>query len=203
MWVTYKQANRGGLRLVQEAVRDDYEQVTLHRVYQTKVIPGLLQTAAMTTVYLRQARLEQGIAVVDVAEAVAARMDRQRVLRRPGVRWLFLLEECVLRFRAAPADIHAEQLRHLLTAMRMPYVSVGVIPQDTYRGGVCPEESFGMFDMRLVSVELISGYLHVTQPDEVRMYAETWERLQSLAVHGSRARALIEAALTALAADGT
>jgi hypothetical protein len=202
MYVTHKRATRGGLRRVQEAVRDKYERVKLHRVYQTKVIPGLLQTEALTTVYLTQARLEQHVAVDDVAEAVAARMDRQQVLHRPDARWLFVVEEDVLWYRPASDEVHAEQLRHLLDVMRWPTVSFGVIPRRALRRGVCPEESFTMTDTELVNVELVSGYLRVTGPEEVQMYIEAWERLFALAVHGQPARALITAALESLDPGG-
>lgn len=202
MYVTHKRATRGGLRRVQEAVRDKYERVKLHRVYQTKVIPGLLQTEALTTVYLTQARLEQHVAVDDVAEAVAERMDRQRVLHRPDARWLFVVEEDVLWYRPASDAVHVEQLRHLLTAMKLPTVSFGVIPRQARRFGVCPEESFTMTDTELVNVELVSGYLRVTHPDEIQMYVEAWDRLFALAVHGKRARALIIEALESLDPGG-
>ncbi|RAY14469.1 transcriptional regulator [Actinomadura craniellae] len=202
MWVTYREANRGGLRLVQESVRDDYQRVRVHRVYQTKVIPGLLQTRAITTAYLEQARREQHLELDDVAEAVEERMRRQACLRRPDARWLFVVEEAVLRFRPAPVEIHADQLRHLLAMMSWPTVVFGVIPQDADRVGVCPEESFSAFDSRMVSVELVSGYLTVTQPYEIRMYMEAWERLFGLAVVGTRASALIMAALQALDPQG-
>ena len=120
MWESHAQATRAGLKRVQESIRDDYERVALHRVYQTKVIPGLLQTEALTTAYLTQSRIEQHVAVDDVAEAVQVRMKRQRCLHRPDARWLFVLEEAVLRYRPASDEVHAQQLRHLLTMMRWP-----------------------------------------------------------------------------------
>lgn len=92
----------------------------MHRVHQTKVIPGLLQTEALTTAYLTQARMEQHVTVDDVAEAVAERMAPQHVLRRPGKRFLFLVEEDALWYRAFAREIHAEQLRHLLEVIRLP-----------------------------------------------------------------------------------
>ena len=100
--------------------------------------------------------------------------------------------------RRAVEAMHAEQLRHLLDVMRWPTVSFGVIPRRAPRRGVCPEESFTMTDTELVNVELVSGYLRVTGPEEVQMYVEAWERLFALAVHGQLARTLITAALESL-----
>jgi hypothetical protein len=42
-------------------------------------------------------------------------------------------------------------------------------------------------------VELISGYLTVTQPTEIALYAQMFARLGEIAVYGSHARDLIGA----------
>lgn len=198
MWVTYKQLHRSGLKKAQESVRADYERERLHRSYQTKVIPGLLQTPEYTTEALRGVREEQAIEIDDIEAAVAERMDRQNVLRRPGKRFLFVVEETVLWYRPFFRDVHAGQLRHLLSAMRLPSVSFGVIPMAAERHGMRPKESFDITDDRQVNVELVSGYFTITQPAEVTLYLRAWERLSTLAVHGASARRLITAALGAL-----
>ncbi|MGH8573808.1 MAG: hypothetical protein ACREX8_14720 [Gammaproteobacteria bacterium] len=62
----------------------------------------------------------------------------------------------------------------------------------------CPAESFTMFDKGRVSVELVSGYLTITQPGEIEMYEKVFVELLRLAVVGKNARALIDKALRAL-----
>jgi transcriptional regulator with XRE-family HTH domain len=198
MWVTYKQLNRGGLKGAQESVRSRYERLNLLRVYQTRVIPGLLQTEAYTTAALTEARRKQNVAVDDVAAAVAERMDRQRVLQRPDARFLFVLEEDVLWRRPYPRQIHADQLQQLLVRMRQPSVSLGIIPRTVDRQRTLPAESFTFSDGNRVTVELVSGYLSVTHPDEIAMYEAAWERLFALAVHGNGVIALIRQALAGL-----
>ncbi|MFD1547746.1 Scr1 family TA system antitoxin-like transcriptional regulator [Nonomuraea guangzhouensis] len=198
MWVSYKQLNRGGLKRAQESVREEYERARLMRAYQTKVIPGLLQTAAYTTAALTQVRIEQGVDVDDVAAAVAERMDRQGCLRRRDARFLFVLEEDVLWYRPYSDAVQVEQLRHLLETMRRPSVSLGIIPRMVHRRGVAPDESFDITDEESVTVELVSGYLTITNPSEIAMYLRAWDRLHSLAVVGEPARRLIQQALEAL-----
>lgn len=206
MWVTYRQLNRGGLRGAQEAVRARYEGAHQMRTYVTKAIPGLLQTEGYTAAALRAAYLEQGVDTEDterdIIEAVAERMDRQRVLRRAGARFAFVLEEDVLWHRTIDRETHTGQLHHLMEAMRRPSVSLGIIPRTADRTingpGVWPEESFIITDTEQVNVELISGYLSITQPTEIAMYLAAWDRLFALAIHGDRARALIRTALEAL-----
>ncbi|MEV4096591.1 Scr1 family TA system antitoxin-like transcriptional regulator [Streptosporangium saharense] len=202
MWTTYRQLNRGGLKKAQESVRARYERVRLMRVYSNKVLPGLLQSEGYTTAALRAVHHEQGLHVDDVTEAVAERMRRQRVLRRVDARFVFLIEESVLWHRTTSPTVHAEQLHHLLKVMRMPSVSVAIIPRTADRTvgghGVWPEESFTMSDLTQVNVELVSGYLTVVQPDEIAMYLRAWDRLFPLGVFGLRAQALIRGALREL-----
>ena len=52
--------------------------------------------------------------------------------------------------------------------------------------------------MRRSSVELVSGWLRVTQPSEVEMYADAFRRLSEMAVYGGAARALIGQAIEAI-----
>ncbi|WP_158566769.1 helix-turn-helix domain-containing protein [Actinomadura craniellae] len=195
MWLTYRQLNQAGLKGAQESVRDRYERVKLMRVYCAHVIPGLLQTRAYTAAALESIRVEQHVEVDDVAEAVDERMDRQRVLRRPDARFVFVLEEQVLHHRVVSAGVHAEQLRHLLALARWPSVSLGVIPLAAGRvhGGhrVWPEHTFVISDTELVTVELVSGFLSVSQPGEIADYLAAWKRLMSLAVTGEKARQII------------
>ena len=56
-----------------------------------------------------------------------------------------------------------------------------------------------MFDDDLVSVELVSGVLSVTQPREIAMYTREFTDLAGIALHGKAARELITAALNDLA----
>lgn len=198
MWVPYQQLNRAGLRKAQESVRPSYENSALVRSYQPKFVPGLLQTAAYTTALLEDARDKQRVQRDDVAEAVAERARRQRVLTRAGHQFVFVIEEQVLRYQfCEPATLRG-QLLHLREATRLPTVWLGIIPLGDDRRKVLPREGFIMFDKDLVSVELISGVLSVSQPREIGMYLRDFTDLARIAVHGQAARDLIAEALRAL-----
>ncbi len=197
-WTSYQRLNRAGLAGAQRSVRSWFEETALMRVYQPKVIPGLLMTEGYTMEALRSVRDSQNVAVDDVAEAVAERLDRQRVLREGVHRFLFVVEESVLYCRAVPVAVHREQLRHLLQVMSLPSVVLGIVPMDAARPLLWPSEAFTMFDDRLVAVELVSGFLSITQPSEIAMYQREWGLLFSLAVHGRAARRLIIMALESL-----
>ena len=105
MWVPYQRLNRAGLRKAQESVRPGYERSALVRAYQPKIVPGLLQTAEYTTALLEDARDRQRVQRDDVAEAVAERARRQRVLTRAGHRFVLVIEEPVLRYRFCEPEI--------------------------------------------------------------------------------------------------
>lgn len=199
MWVPYQRLNRAGLRKAQESVRPGYENSALVRSYQPKIVPGLLQTAAYTTAMLEDARDRQRVQRDDVAEAVAERARRQRVLTRAGHRFMFVIEEPVLRYRFCDPEILRGQLLHLREVARLPAVRLGVIPLAGDRRKVLPREGFVMFDEERVSVELVSGVLSVTQPGEIAMYVRDFTDLAGIAVNGEAARSLITAALDDIA----
>lgn len=198
MWVTYQRLNRAGLRQAQVSVRPIYERSSLIRAYQSRTFPGLLQTRSFTRSRLEQVRMREGVQVDDVAAAVEERMDRQRVLRQGNRRFVFLLEEAVLHYRLVDPAAHVEQLGHLYEVMSIPSVSLGVIPLTADRRRPRPVEGFVIFGDEQVSVELVSGYLKITQPREVEMYVREFTALASAAAYGRGARALIAAAREAL-----
>jgi hypothetical protein len=61
-----------------------------------------------------------------------------------------------------------------------------------------PAEDFWIFDQAQVNVELISGWLTLTQPREIAAYGKAFSDLADLAVRGPQARALITKAIDAL-----
>lgn len=195
MWLDWRRAERTGLLHLNVQVRSLFEQTRLLRAYSSKVVPGLLQSAGYTTAVLSAIRDSRKVPVDDVEAAVAERMARQHVLREGEHRFVFIVEEAVLRYRVGEPDVMAAQLGHLLELSSLPSVSLGVIPQDADRTLQHPAESFTMFDSARVNVELVSGYLTVTQPAEIEMYVEVFTQLLGMAVHGKPARALIAAAI--------
>ena len=200
LWIAFRDLDRRtGLNATQKMLSGDmWERVRVFRTYQTKVIPGLLQTAGYMTAILTSVRQERGVQVDDVAEAVAERIGRQGCLLQRDRQFLFVVEEPVLWFRPYGGEVQREQLRHLLDVMRLPSVSLGIIPMRADRHGRRPRESFDITDSDLVTIELLSGFLSLAHPDEIAVYVTAWEQLYSIAVHGRKARALVQGALDGL-----
>ncbi|MFE5076910.1 helix-turn-helix domain-containing protein [Streptomyces halstedii] len=196
MWVGWRRMERAGLKQAQEARLPLYLRTRRFRAYSSWLVPGMIQTQPYTTAALHAIQRRRGL-VDDVADAVAARMERQRVLYEGDRRFAFLVEESVLRAGIGGADVMSGQLGHLISIASLPNVSLGVVPMTPDRER-WPAEGFWIYDAAQVNVELISGYLTITQPSEVAMYAETFAELAALAVYGAPARALITSAMDTL-----
>ncbi len=173
MWVEWRRMERTGLKRAQEARLPLYE-----------------RTSQFRAAVLRAIQQRRGLPD-DVEAAVAARMARQRVLRRGGRTAAFLVEESVLRNGFGGPQVMSAQLARLAQVTTWPSVSLGIIPATLDRGPAGPAEDFWIFDSEQVTVELISGHLTITQPREIAMYAQTFARLAETAAYGARARDLI------------
>ncbi|MGW4728833.1 helix-turn-helix domain-containing protein [Streptomyces shenzhenensis] len=197
MYVEWRRMERAGLKRAQESVRPLFERTRRFRIYQSWVIPGLLQTPAYTTAVLRTVATLRD-APDDVADAVAERMQRQHILDTGIHRFAVLVEEWVLRTVIGDTEVMAGQLGHLIAVGTLPSVSLGIIPLGVPRGAGWPVESFTVYDDAQVNVELVSAHLTVTQPREIDEYAQSFAYLSQLAVYGAEARALITSAIDAL-----
>lgn len=196
MYTEWRRIQLGGLRRNQEARVPLFERTRVFKAYCSAVVPGLVQTPEYAHALLSSISVFHGTPD-DVADAVAARMNRNRVLR-DGNRWFALLvEETVLRYRIGPPEVMVAQLGYLLDAAALPRVSLGVIPSVAPRP-VWPLEAFTMFDDGRVHVETLTAQITVTAPSEVVLYAKAFDQLARLAVYGQDAAALIAAARSAL-----
>jgi transcriptional regulator with XRE-family HTH domain len=198
MYREWRHQVRAGLKHLQDSVAQFYRDTQLFRVYSSTIVPGLLQTEGYAAAVLRTAARFRDLPIDDSAEAARARVERSRVIHEQGHRFVIVLEESVLHCRMADADAMAAQLGNLLSAGALPAVSLGIIPMATTERRQWPEETFQVYDDQLVSVELVSAEVKVTQPSEVALYLKTFEELRSMAVYGAEARTLILRAIEAL-----
>ncbi|MGH3678978.1 MAG: DUF5753 domain-containing protein [Natronosporangium sp.] len=200
MWVEWRRAERAGLRSAQESVRSLYEVTGRFRSYSSWVVPGILQTRAYTETMLRAVARRRSVPD-DIEAAVAVRMNRQRFLQEGDHRFAFLIEESVLRAGLGGENVMAGQLGRLITVSSLPNVSLGIVPMRPDRQAAWPIEEFWIFDDAQVNVELVSGWLTVTQPREVAMYAQVFAELAEVADYGAAARSRLTSAVEALGTD--
>lgn len=190
-YVQWRRLQRTGLRHLQESYLPLYEETRTHRVYSASVVPGLLQTPEYASALMTQIT-EHHNTPDDVTEAVESRMRRQRVLREGG-RFAFVLEESVLTYGLGGHDVMTGQLEQLSRDMSLPGVGIGIIPASADRPR-WPLETFTIFDDTTVRVELLAARVTITAPGEISQYAAAFRRLAAMAVHGRKARQVIDAA---------
>ena len=184
MWTQWRRLERPGLRRAQESVIPLWEATRTFRIYSPCLIPSPLQSEPYIRALLAAVRDRRPNPVDDIEDAVAVRVARERVLYDQGHEFAILLEENVLRHRIGGREALREQLEHLRAAMAVPPVRLGIIPFTADRSLLRPVEMFFMFDDGEVQAELVSGWLRVTQPTEIGMYAQAFTRLSQMAVYG-------------------
>ncbi|QDY76521.1 helix-turn-helix domain-containing protein [Streptomyces qinzhouensis] len=196
MYVEWARMEAHGLKRAQESVLPLWERTQRFRIYSPWLIPGPVQTASYIRALLTTIRRRRAL-IDDVDEAVEVRMEKQKVIHGNHT-FAILLEESVLKYRIGCAAVMAGQLGYLMTAMAVPSISIGIIPQDADRSKIWPVEGFFLYDDETVNVELISAHLTVVQKPELAMYAKAFSDLSELAVHGTAARELITTAIGSL-----
>jgi transcriptional regulator with XRE-family HTH domain len=188
-----------GIRPRQNELADLDQQTKLFRVFESTVIPGLLQTAEYARI-----RLAEGIRVFnltnDINEAVEGRIRRQEILYRPDKRFYFVLTEAALRIRLCPPEVMLGQLDRLISLSALPNVKLGIIGFQT-QYATSPWHGFWMYDTDRVLVETYSAALTLAQPPEIELYARVFDELGAVASYGRAARALINSVIDDLAAD--
>ncbi|MGX8904748.1 helix-turn-helix domain-containing protein [Streptomyces netropsis] len=93
------------------------------RVYESQIVPGLLQTEEYARAMLEAVRPD------NLDNLVAARMSRQQVLARdePPHCW-FIMDEQALRRPIGGREVWRAQLEHLLAAGKHPRSVIQVVP---------------------------------------------------------------------------
>ncbi|HEY2724462.1 MAG TPA: helix-turn-helix transcriptional regulator [Pseudonocardiaceae bacterium] len=173
-----------------------YRRTTTFRIHEPIVMPGIFQTEA----YIRR-MLAFWYAFLDAPDdadaTVAMKAERTAVALSPEKRIAVVLGEQALRTRRGTPAEHADQLTHLLSLMRLPVVSVGVIPADIQRRAIATI-GFWIFDNNAVALETPSAAIKVTRPQEIARYVAMFDHLRQEAVHGHDARQLIASLLADL-----
>jgi hypothetical protein len=188
-----------GIRPWQNELADLDQQTKLFRVFESTVIPGLLQTAEYARV-----RFAEGIRVFhltnDINEAVEGRIRRQEILYRPDKRFHFVLTEAALRIRLCPPEVMLGQLDRLVSLSAMPNVKLGIIGFQT-QYATSPWHGFWVYDTDRVLVETYSAALTLAQPPEIELYAWVFDELAAVASYGRAARAIVNGVIEDLTAD--
>jgi transcriptional regulator with XRE-family HTH domain len=190
---------RAGFRPRQSEIAELDQKTRLFRIFETTVIPGLLQTAGYARVRfaesIRRLKLPN-----DINEAVQGRMQRQEILYRPDKRFRFVLPEAALRLRLCPPNVMLGQLDRLVSLSQLPNVRLGIIGFET-QYVTAPWHGFWLYDNEKVLVETMSAALDLRQPQEIELYGNAFEELAAVASYGKSARAIIARVMDDLASE--
>jgi len=180
---------RPGLQPHQRKLSELDAKTRLFRVFESTVIPGLLQT----TEYAR-ARLAQVVILFharnDINEAVQARMKRQELLYREDKRFHFVITEAALRLRLCAPQVMLAQLDRLISLSTLPNVRLGVISSET-QYVIGPWHGFWLRDNERVLIETFSAELNLVQSQEIALYSKVFEQFSAIASYGRSARSII------------
>jgi transcriptional regulator with XRE-family HTH domain len=192
----WRRIMRSGTRRRQQASATVYERARLFRIYEPAVVPGLLQThdyaVAVLSSFIEFVRVPD-----DAEEGATTRLERQRVLTHGDRRFHMVLGQQALHTNVGGIETMTGQLQHLLSALKLPRLRLGIVPFDApYR--VPLNNGFWILDEALVQFDTYSAELSLARPDEITLYGRAFERLAALAVYGAEARTIITSALDKL-----
>ncbi len=174
------------------------------RIYQSLVVPGLLQTRAYAEAVIAGSSPE--VTAADIEKRVKVRMRRQDRIREPEqpLRLWAVFDEAALRRVVGGRQIMREQLEHLLEVAELPHVTVQVLPFDTgAHPGVTgqyailefPEES----DSSVIYLEGVTSDLYLEKSEDVHNYSMMYEQLRAQALNPEHTRKFIADAAKAYA----
>lgn len=187
----WKRAGRQGLARLQRDAAALETTSSAVRAYTPVVIPGLLQTAD----YAR--RMFEGLYLAgprDVSEAVAARLERQRVLFDPTKALEFIVTEAGLRWCLGPREAKLAQLDRIVSVISQSHVSFGVLPLESDLP-TWHWHDFTIYEPRaepaVVEVETLTCGLTISDPTDVQTYLDAFAKLRAAALVGEEALALV------------
>ncbi|MFF9913924.1 Scr1 family TA system antitoxin-like transcriptional regulator [Streptomyces sp. NPDC013457] len=165
--------------------------VALH-YYEVQAVPGLLQTEAYARAVFRHRRPVWDEETIE--QWVADRMARQAIFDKwPSTTISFVLEEAILHRPTGGMEVLREQLRRLLDIGSRRTVHLQVMPLQRQEHPSL-DGSFTLLTpkgRREVAYTEIYGHARlITDPEEVRQYAERYGiiRAQALTPHESLAK---------------
>jgi transcriptional regulator with XRE-family HTH domain len=162
--------------------------------YELQFVPGLMQTEDYARAIASHGRPES--AGPDVERRVRLRMNRQKILNRPGAPRLWaVIDESVLYRPIGGRDVMLAQLDHLLQLTKQAQITLQVVPFAL--SGYAAEGPFTMLRFGepelpdLVYIEHLAGALYLDKRDEVELYGRVFDQLTVDALTPDRTRQML------------
>jgi len=163
--------------------------------YELQFVPGLLQTEEYARAVAGPDQPEQFTS--DIDRRVAFRLQRQKVLHRPGAPKLWaVIDESVLHRPIGGRGVLRRQLEHLLELTRQPNITLQVVPYAV--SGHAAEGAFSVLRFGepelpdVVYIEHLGGALYLDRLEEIELYGRIFDRLTVDAETPERSRAVLD-----------
>lgn len=169
------------------------EEATLIRAYEPHYVPGLLQSEDYARTVLRAGIGDRE----EIERRVFLRMERQRLLTRPGGPELWVvMDETVLRRPVVPSKVMGGQIDRLIEAVALPNVKLQVIPfaLSLHEGMYGPFHIFRFPFPELPDiayVENLLGAVYLDQYGDVTAFQEALDRMSAQALTPQRTEAFL------------
>ncbi|MFG3282881.1 helix-turn-helix domain-containing protein [Streptomyces sp. NPDC048111] len=160
------------------------------------LVPGLLQTAAYARAVVQAA--QPRYTHEQVEEKVSARMSRASLFKQeaPPEFWV-ILDESVLRRRVVPPSHMAELLEHVVDVIHAARGVLQIIPETVgahpFMTGTTRVVTFPDAPAMTYMESMYSGQV-IDQPDLVKTYRRSYDRLKAAALPPSASLAMMEKA---------
>lgn len=166
------------------------------RVYESLIVPGLLQTRAYAEAVIEGMWPEATPA--DLEKRIQVRLKRQERIQDPvkPLRYWAVVDEALLRRVVGSRAVMREQLEHLANVSSMPHVTLQVLP---YIVGAHPG-MYGKFailefedesDASVVYLEGVTSDLYLEKPSDVQSYSVMYEHLRAQALNAEQSRQFV------------
>ncbi|MFC7219138.1 helix-turn-helix domain-containing protein [Streptomyces polyrhachis] len=166
------------------------------RVYESLIIPGLLQTPAYAEAVIRGALPE--VAQADVEKRVKVRMRRQERIQDPDgpLRLWVVVDESALRREVGSRAVMREQLDHLVELSKEPHITLQVIPftmgaHPGVTGQYAILEFADTSDSSVVYLEGVTSDLYLEKSNDVQSYSMMYEHLRAQALSAEETRRFV------------
>nr|WP_296071924.1 helix-turn-helix transcriptional regulator [uncultured Actinoplanes sp.] len=152
------------------------------RIFQPAVVVGLLQTSEYARALMMSLQTELNDDRIAnstevVADAVAARMQRNQILEQPGRSFHFVMAEAVLANQVGRPEEMLTQIARIQDVAERGNVQVHFVPLDG-KWKIAPYHGFVVMDDRCVLVDLFNTSLMSRGRRTVRHYRRVFDALE-------------------------
>lgn len=154
---------------------------SLIRTYETRFVPGLLQTPeyARTVIRLSNPHARDP----EIQRRVELRMRRQKMLHRPNApKFWAIVDEAALRRQLGGRAMMRSQIRHLIYISQKPNITIQIMPGrskgNAVAGGPITSLRFPDRDLPdVVYLEQLTGALYPNTDEDIYHYIQVLSRL--------------------------